>query len=68
MAVAVVEVEKVRRVVIGLEDRQIFPPQMPVFALATVQGEKEGVVGIVGVGDQHAPDVERMIGRDRGEV
>jgi hypothetical protein len=66
--VAVVEIEEIRRVMIGLEDRQIFPPQVPVLALATVQGEKKGVVGVVGVGDQPAPDVERVIGRDCGEV
>ena len=63
--VAVVEIEKVRRVMIGLEDRQVFASQMPVFALATMQGELKGVVS---VGGQPAPDVERMIGRDCGEV
>jgi len=31
---------------VGLEDCQMFPPQMPVFALATVQGEEKGVVGV----------------------
>jgi len=29
--VAVVEVKEVARLVVGFEDRQIFPPQMPVF-------------------------------------
>ena len=66
--VAVVEIERVRRVMIGLEDRQVFASQMPVFALAPVQGEQKGVVGVVGVGGQPAPDVGRMIGRDCGEV
>jgi len=63
-----VEIEEIRRVMTGLEDRQILPPQLPVFALATVQGEKKGLVGVVGIGDQHAPDARRMIGRDCGEV
>jgi len=43
------EVEKVRRVVVRFEDRQIFLTKMPVLRLATVESEEKGIIRVIGI-------------------
>jgi len=47
--VAVMKVQEVRRVVVGLQDRKILLPEMRVARFATVKGEKKREIRIVGV-------------------
>ena len=45
--VVMMEVEKVRRVVVCFEDRQIFLTEMLVPRLATVESEQKGIIGVI---------------------
>src|SRR5271154_4317934 len=58
--IPVMEVQEVRRVMVGLENRKIFLPKMRVARLATVQGEEKREVGIVGVEQVQGAQVESM--------
>src|ERR1700722_7969098 len=65
--VAVVEIQKIRRVVIGLEDREIFLPEMLIARLATVKGEEKREVRVVGVEQVQRTQVEDVVTWNRGE-
>ncbi len=47
------QVEEVRRPVIGLKQGEIFLLEMFVFDAAGIEGEQEGIVGIVAVSKEH---------------
>src|SRR6202034_3883153 len=47
--IAVVEIQKVGRVVVGLDHRQIFLAQVVILRLATIQGEQQREISIVRV-------------------
>src|SRR5437667_9832734 len=59
------EVQEVRRIVVGFENCEIFLPQVPILRLATVEGEKKREVGIVGVEEIHRTEVESGAAGDR---
>src|ERR1700730_1077545 len=63
--VLIVEVEKIRRSVIGFKRRKVFGVQMLVPAFSRVQGEQEGVVGIIRVRQPQVAKVEVPISRHR---
>ena len=47
--VVMMEVEKVRGVVVRFEDRQIFLTEMRVLRLATVESEEKGIIRVIGI-------------------
>src|SRR6266849_8420156 len=55
------EVEKVRRVVVCFEDRQILLTQMAILTLATVKGEEKRIIGVVGIEKIKRPEVKSVI-------
>ena len=65
--IAVVEVQKVRGVVVGFEDGEILLPEMVVPRLATVKGEEKREIRIVGVEQIQESQVEDVIAGYRGE-
>jgi hypothetical protein len=62
--VVMMEVEKVRRVVVRLEDRQIFLTKMPVLRLATVESEEKGIIRVIGIEKIQRTKVKRVIAGD----
>src|SRR5579859_6041269 len=65
--VVMMEIEKVRRVVVRFEDRQIFLTEMPVLRLATVEGEEKRIIGVVGIEKIKRPEVKQVVAWDGGE-
>src|SRR5208283_5283354 len=65
--IAVMEIQVVRRVVVGLKDRQILLPEMEVARLATVKGEEKREIRIVGVEQVQGTQVEDVVGGNRRE-
>ena len=65
--IAVVEIQVVRRVVIGLQDREIFLAQMGVAGLATVKGEEKREIRVVGVEQIQGTQVEDVVAGNRRE-
>src|SRR5947199_944555 len=55
------EVEKVRRVVVCFEDRQIFLMEMPVVRLATVESEEKGIIRVIGIEKIQGTQVKSVI-------
>jgi hypothetical protein len=49
--IAVVEIQEVGSVVVGLEHREIFPAEVSIPWFATMEGEQEREISIVGVQD-----------------
>ena len=49
---------------VGLKDRKIFLPEMRISRLATVKGEKERKVGVVGIQEILVPEVESVVSGD----
>jgi hypothetical protein len=47
--VVMMEVEKVRGVMVRFEHRQIFLTEMPVLRLATVESEEKGIIRVIGI-------------------
>lgn len=66
--VPAMQVQVVRSSVIGLQDRQILLLEMTVELMASVQGEEERVVRIVGIEDEHLPEVEGVVARHGREI
>src|ERR1035438_4147690 len=65
--VLIVKVEKIGCTVIGFEGRKVFGVQMLVPAFSRVQGEQEGVVGIIDVRQPQIAKVEVPIPRHGGK-
>jgi hypothetical protein len=65
--VSVMQVQKIGRVVVGFEDRQIFLAEVRVPRLATVKGEKEGIVGVICVKEVEITQVEDMVSGNCGK-
>jgi hypothetical protein len=61
------EVEKVRRVVVRFEDRQIFLTEMPVLRLATVESEEKGIIRVIGIEKIQRTEVKSVIAGNRRE-
>ena len=59
------EVQKVRSVVIGFENREIFLAQVPVLRLATMEGEEKRIVSVVRVEQIHGTEIESAAAGDR---
>jgi hypothetical protein len=59
--VVMMEVEKVRRVVVRFEDRQIFLTEMPVLRLATVESEEKGIIRVIGIEKIQRTEVKSVI-------
>src|SRR6266478_3481356 len=59
--VVMMEVEKVRRVVVCFEDRQIFLTEMPVVRLATVESEEKGIIRVIGIEKIQGTQVKSVI-------
>src|SRR6266436_5486264 len=62
--IAVVEIQEVRGVVVGLEDREILLPEMEVARLATVKGEEKREIRIIGVKQIQRTQVEDVVAGD----
>jgi hypothetical protein len=65
--VVMMEVEKVRCVVVRFENRQIFLTEMPVPRLATVESEEKGIIRVIGIEKIQRTEVKSIIARNRGE-
>ena len=65
--ILVVEIEKVRCVVAGFEDREILLPQMGVAGFAAGEREQERVVGVVGIEKIKRPQVPSVVAGNGGE-
>jgi hypothetical protein len=61
------KVQEVWRVVIGFEDREILVSEMPILRLATVEGEQEGIIRIIGVEQIHGTEIKSGAARHRRE-
>jgi hypothetical protein len=59
--IAVVEIQVVGRVVICLQDGEIFLPKMEVARLATVKGEEKREIRVVGVEQIQGTQVEDVV-------
>jgi len=55
------EVQKVRRVVVRFENRQILLTEMPVLRLATVESEEKGIIRVIGIEEIQRPEIKRVI-------
>ena len=64
---AVVQVQEVRRVVVGLENRQILGVEVLIPSLAGQDGEEERQVGVVAVEQVQLAEVLRVVARHRSE-
>src|SRR5882762_508357 len=62
--IAVVEIQEVRGVVVGLEDREIFLPEMLIARLATVKGEQKREIRIVGVEQIQVTEIKDVVAGD----
>ena len=65
--IAVVEIQVVGRVVICLQDGEIFLSEMEVARLATVKGEEEREIRVIGVEQIQGTQVEDVVARNRRE-
>src|SRR5580692_9594723 len=65
--VLIVQIEEVRRAVVGLKDSQVFRPEMRIQRLAPVMRKKKGQVRIVGVEQPQSPEIVGMIARQDRE-
>ena len=65
--IAVMEIQEVRGVVVGLKDREILLPEMAVARLATVKGEEKREIRIVGVEQIQGTQVEDVVAGNRRE-
>src|ERR1700733_1942642 len=61
------EVQKIRRVVAGFEDRQILLPEMGVVCFPTREREQKRVIGVVGVEQVQGSQVPGVVAGNRGE-
>src|SRR5438105_14092298 len=59
--VAVMEVQKVRRVVVRFQDREILLPEMAVLRLAAVEGKEKGIVRVVRVQEIEGAEIPGVI-------
>jgi hypothetical protein len=59
--VAVMQVQKVRRVVVRFKNREIFLTEMPVLKLATVESEEKGIIRIIGIEKIQGAEVKSVI-------
>jgi hypothetical protein len=55
------EVEKVRGVVVRFEHRQIFLTEMPVLRLATVESEEKGIIRVIGIEKIQGTEVKSVV-------
>src|SRR5260370_163709 len=62
--IAVMQIQEVRCVVVGLKNRQIFLAKMRVLTLATVEREEKREVGIVRVKKVEGTQIKKMIAGD----
>src|SRR4029077_2527024 len=65
--VLVVEIQKIRRVVAGFEDRQILLPQVGVTGFAARQREQKRIIRVVGVEQVQGAQVPSVITGNGGE-
>ena len=65
--IAVMEIQEVGGVVVGLKNREIFLPEMAIPRLATVKGEEEREIRIIGVEQIQGTQVEDVVARNRRE-
>jgi hypothetical protein len=65
---AVVEVEKVWRLVVGFECRQVFRSEMHVGLFAGKDRKQKRQIGIVGVQQIQLAEVQRIVAGYRGEI
>src|SRR5262245_51913587 len=65
--VSMMQVEKVRGVVVGFEYCQILLFQMAILRFSGVESEQKRIVGVVGVGDRQAAQIEGGISGDRSQ-
>ena len=65
--IAVMKVQEVRCVVVGLQDREILLPEMAIARLATVKGEEKREIRVVGVEQIQGTQVEDVIAGNRRE-
>src|SRR5208282_1479613 len=65
--IAVVEIQKVGGVVVGLKDREILLPEMGIARLATVKGEEKREIRIVGVQQIQGTQVVSVVAGNRRE-
>ncbi len=66
--VVAMEIQVVRRAVIGFEHRQVFLLQVAVHLVPGVQGKKQRVVGIVRIEDEHGTEIEGMVAGHGGQI
>src|SRR5229473_5505527 len=62
------QVQVIRRAVIGFEHRQILLVQMTVDLVSRVQGKEQGVVGVVRVEDEHGAEIEGVVAGNGGQI
>src|SRR5882724_2763085 len=62
--IAIMEVKKIRRVVIGFEHRQIFLAEMLIARLATVQRKEKRKIRVVGIEQIQVTEVEDVVAGD----
>jgi hypothetical protein len=65
--IVVMQVQKVRRVVVGFKHREIFLPEMLIARLATVQRKEKGKIRVVGIEQIQVTEVEDVVAGDRSE-
>ncbi len=65
---AVVQVQEVRRAVVGFEHRQVLRAEMRVRLLARQDRKQKRQVGVVGVQQVQLAEIERIVAGNRGEV
>jgi hypothetical protein len=65
--ILIMQVQKIRGVLLGLESRQVFRTKMGVFLLPSFRPIKKGEIGVIGVEQIHSPEVVVVIPRHDGQ-
>src|SRR6267378_659781 len=65
--IVVMKIQEVRCVVVGLQDCEIFLPEMTVPTFAAVKGEQKREISVVGVKQIQGTQVEDVVAGDRRE-
>ena len=62
------QIQVVRRALIGFEHRQVFLLQMAVDLVPGVQGKEQGIVGVVSVENEQGPEIEGIVAGNGGQI
>jgi len=65
--IAVMQIQEVRRVVVGLKNCQVFLAKMRVPRLATVESEEKGIIRVIGIEKIQRTEVKSVIAGNRRE-